>query len=196
MGAATMQPRANASGELDELTLARAQRGDEAARRTLIVKYQARVFAVIWRMLASRGRETIAEDLCQETFIRVLSNLSSFVPAGPARLSTWILTIATRLTLNELTRHPVSEPLDEQMKDRAPGPEKHLERRAVAEAVRRAIACLNPEQRAVVILREYHELDYEEIARILELEVGTVKSRLARARKALREALHEERPRA
>jgi len=141
---------------LDELTLRRAQRGDEPAWRALIDRHQAAVHAVIWRLLAGR-RQHRTEDLVQETFVRVLRALSGFDPAGPARLTTWILTIATRLALNELRR-----PDD---------------------------AALPDTQRAVFVLREYHDLDYGEIAVALDIDLGTVKSRLARARGALRTEL-------
>src|SRR3954469_2340369 len=89
--------------ELDELTLRRAQRGDDRAWRDLIERFQPPVHALIWRLLAGRARHRV-EDLVQETFVRVLRALPGFDLAGPASLSTWILTIATRLTLNELRR--------------------------------------------------------------------------------------------
>src|ERR1051325_569241 len=87
----------------DELTLRRAQRGDEAAWRALIERHQAAVHAVIWRMLAGRHVHR-AEDLVQETFVRVLRRLPGVGPAGAAPLATGIRTIATRLVLNELRR--------------------------------------------------------------------------------------------
>src|SRR3954467_8283489 len=88
---------------LDELTLRRAQRGDERAWRDLIAHYQRPVHALVWPLLAGRARHR-APDLTQETFVRVLRALPRFDPAGTASLQTWILTIATRLTLNELRR--------------------------------------------------------------------------------------------
>src|SRR5438309_11277636 len=94
----------------DELTLRRAQRGDERAWRDLIARFGGPVHALIWRLLAGRARHRV-EDLTQETFVRVLKALPKFDPAGPATLSTWILTIATRLTLNEL-RKPEATTLD------------------------------------------------------------------------------------
>jgi RNA polymerase sigma-70 factor, ECF subfamily len=181
------------AGELDEVTLARARRGDDEARRRLILHYQERVFRFLWRMLACRGHGPLAEDLCQETFERVLRNLHGFSTAGPARLSTWILTIATRLALKELRRRRVREAATLDPAESPARPDRQAERAALGQAVRRAIECLTPDHRAVIVLREYEELDYEAIARVLGIEIGTVKSRLARARAELREALHGQR---
>ena len=94
--AAALATSASPTGELDEVSLERARRGDDGARRQLIVHYQDRVFRFLWRMLACRGQGALVEDLCQETFERVLRALSGFSSVGPARLSTWILTIAVR----------------------------------------------------------------------------------------------------
>jgi len=188
--AAAAAPSASPTGELDELTLARARHGDDDARRRLIVHYQDRVFRVLWRMMAWRGQGGVVEDLCQETFERVLRNLAGFSPDGPARLSTWILTIATRLALKEMSRRRVRDAAVLGIEpEPSPGPDRETERAAVGRAVRSAIARLRPEHRAVIVLREYEELEYEVIARILDVELGTVKSRLARARAELREAL-------
>lgn len=172
---------------LDELTLRRAQRGDERAWRDLIDRYQAPIHALIWRLLAGRARHRV-EDLVQETFVRVLRALPGFDPAGPATLSTWMLTIATRLTLNEL-RRPEHRSLDaeEESDQRTAQPtEQLIERRRLGAAIAAGVASLPDAQRAVLVLREYHDLDYQEIAAALELDLGTVKSRLARARTALR----------
>jgi RNA polymerase sigma-70 factor, ECF subfamily len=117
----------------------------------------------------------------------VLRALPKFDPAGRASLSTWILTIATRTTLNEL-RRPESTRLDREppTADRA---DTDVERKQLGAAIANGIAALPDAQRAVLVLREYHDLDYAEIADALELDVGTVKSRLSRARAALREHL-------
>jgi len=196
--ASALATSASAPAELDEVSLARARRGDDGARRQLIVHYQDRVFRYLWRMLACRGQGALVEDLCQETFERVLRNVSRFSSGGPARLSTWILTIATRLALKELRRGRVREAADARADARidaepVPGPDRQTERAALGLAVRSAIAQLSPDHRAVIVLREYEELDYDAIARILDVQIGTVKSRLARARAELREALDEQR---
>jgi RNA polymerase sigma-70 factor (ECF subfamily) len=178
--------RARRSEPLDEVTLRRAQKGDQRAWRDLIERYQGPVHALIYRLLAGRARHRV-EDLTQETFVRVLRALPSFDPDGPASLSTWILTIATRMTLNELRRpEPAGlqgEPAGDARAD------ADSERRRLGAAIAAGVGALPDAQRAVLVLREYHELEYAEIADALELDVGTVKSRLSRARAALREHL-------
>jgi len=178
-----MAAAAEAGETVDELMLRRAQHGDERAWRDLIARYQQPVHALIWRILVGRARHRV-EDLVQETFVRVLRALPAFELAGPASLSTWILTIATRLALNELRRPEATaiedEPLATERTDRA------TERQRLATALAACIAALPEAQRVVLVLREYHDLDYQDIATMLELDLGTVKSRLARARAALR----------
>src|SRR5262245_35024345 len=167
--------RARSSEPLDEVTLRRAQRGDQRAWRDLIERYQGPVHALIWRLLAGRARHRV-EDLTQETFVRVLRALPRFDPAGTASLSTWILTIATRMTLNEL-RRPEPAGLDREpaSTERA---DADVERKRLGNAIANGVAALPDAQRAVLVLREYHGLDYADIADVLELDVGTVKSRL------------------
>jgi RNA polymerase sigma-70 factor (ECF subfamily) len=182
--------------ELDELTLARAQRGDEPARRALVLRYQDPVFALLWRLLGGTRRQAMVEDVAQETFLRVFRELPRFVQGGPARLSTWIFTIATRLALMELRRRPLrdAEVIDQHAEFPAPTtaqPDHLAERRALADAIERALAALPDRTRAVVVLRDYHEFEYAEIAEMLDLDLGTVKSRLFRGRMALRKALKD-----
>jgi len=171
---------------LDELTLRRAQRGDERAWRDLVALYQQPIQALVWRLLIGRSRHRV-EDLVQETFVRVLRALPGFDLDGPATLSTWMLTIATRLALNELRR---DEPVALDIEPIAPGrTDAELDRRRLGAAIAAGVASLGEGQRAVFVLREYHDLDYQQIAEILEIDLGTVKSRLARARAALRDHL-------
>jgi len=183
--------RARADEPLDEVTVRRAQRGDQRAWRDLIERYQGPVHALIWRLLAGRARHRV-EDLTQETFVRVLRALPRFEPGGPALLSTWILTIATRMTLNELRRPELAgldrEPVAAERAD------ADAERKRLGTAIAAGVAALPDAQRAVLVLREYHGLEYAEIADVLELDVGTVKSRLNLARTALREHLTQALP--
>jgi RNA polymerase sigma-70 factor (ECF subfamily) len=180
--------------ELDDLRLRRAARGDQEAFRELVELYHRRVHDLLWRMLDPSGRADRVEDLVQETFVRVFGALSRFRPDGPARLSTWILTIATRLALNELRRagRP-TVPLDAVAEHLGGGEpaDRAAERRRLGRAIARAIGALPVEYRAALVLREYHGLDYAEIAEVLEIDLGTVKSRLSRARSKLRDALEE-----
>lgn len=181
-------------GELDDMTLARAQRGDAVAWRALVEHYQGPVFALLGRLLGG-GRRAQVEDLAQDTFLAVFRQLAGFSPLGPARLSTWILTIASRRAIDELRRRPAAPVAVE---DVAPGhgerADDALVRRRLAAAIDRALVELAPEYRAAFLLRELHGLDYAEIARALDIDLGTVKSRLARARGALRAALAEVHP--
>jgi len=181
---------APATDELDPSTLARAVRGDRDATRALVECYQGRVFALASRMLAQRGRSTI-EDVAQETFLHAFRVLATFDPRGTAKLSTWLLTIAARRAIDELRRQRPVLLVDEP--DRA-GPARADEqavRRELIAAIEAALRELSPELRAAFLLREYHDLEYAEIADALDIEIGTVKSRLARARAALRERLEE-----
>jgi RNA polymerase sigma-70 factor (ECF subfamily) len=182
---------ARPSEPLDEVTVRRAQRGDQRAWRDLIERYQQPVHALIWRLLAGRARHRV-EDLTQETFVRVLRALPKFEPGGTASLSTWILTIATRMTLNELRRPELAgldrEPISDARAD------ADSERKRLGETIAAGVAALPDAQRAVLVLREYHDLDYAQIAEVLELDVGTVKSRLSRARAALRDHLTQAMP--
>jgi RNA polymerase sigma-70 factor (ECF subfamily) len=186
-----------ARAELDELTLSRAQRGDGAAFRVLVETYQRPVFALLSRMLTARGLSAQVEDIAQETFVRVHRALPEFGRDGRRRLGGWILTIAARLAIDELRRR-APEPLGEPDRlAQLPGPartDEPAERRALRAAIERAVERLSPEHRAAFLLREVHGLDYEAIAGALGIDLGTVKSRLGRARAALRQALRSHQP--
>lgn len=177
--------------ELDELTLRRAQGGDERAFRSLVERYQRPIWELCWRMAAPVGLGHRAEDLTQDTFVRVYRALPGFDPRGPARLSTWLLTIAARLTVNEL-RRARAETLSDDVIARTGTPREAREAREAGERIAAAMAALTAEARAVLMLRDIFELEYEAIADALGLELGTVKSRLARARAAVRERLRAE----
>ena len=176
--------------EVDDVTVRRAQRGETDAVRAVVERYHRAVHALVWRMSAARTPERV-EDLVQDSFVRVLRGLVTFDPRGPAKLSTWILTIATRVVLND-RRRPLDAELDETDEPAAPRanePAAALDRAQLARAIGDAVRALPEAQRAVLVLREYHDLDYAEIAHALEVDLGTVKSRLARARTAVREHL-------
>ena len=183
-------PSPQAEGaEIDDPTLRLAVAGDRAAARALVELYQVRVFALVSRMLAGRGRATI-EDAAQDTFLQVFRRLGSFAPGGAARLSTWILTIAARRAIDELRKQRPALLADIERTSDARGDDRAIRRELIA-AIEAALRELSPELRAAFLLREYHGLDYAAIASALSIDLGTVKSRLSRARAALRERLAE-----
>jgi RNA polymerase sigma-70 factor (ECF subfamily) len=175
--------------ELDELTLRRAQRSEPAACRALVECYGERVFALLGRMLGA-GRRDVCEDLAQDTFVDVFRALEAFSPLGPARLSSWILCIASRRAVDRLRRERL-EPVpytEEQLAAHLRSDDSPV-LRARARAVQAAVQSLEPDHRAILLLRDVHGLEYAEIARALKIEIGTVKSRLFRAREAVKAAL-------
>lgn len=184
-GAPVAEPTGGDSKEL----LARLRAGDRRAFEELVRAQQHRVYGLALRML---GNAAEAQDVAQEVFIRAHRGLAEF--RGDARLSTWLYTIASRLCLNRLAKserqviHPGDEALG-RIADARPGPDEALERDELDEALRLAIAELPEERRVVVLLRDVEGLAYEEIAEILALPVGTVRSRLHRARLDLKEQL-------
>lgn len=180
--------------ELDEVTVASAQRGSVRAKRALVDRYQRPVLALVSRLLRGYGDSALIEDVAQETFLRVFRALPRFDRNGPARLSTWILTIACHRAIDELRRRRLElSPLETGQHELAANDraDENAERRMLARVIDRAIDSLAPEYKATFVLREVHGLEYAEIAQILDIDLGTVKSRLNRARTRLREALGE-----
>lgn len=174
----------------DELLLARARRGDRRARAALIAAHQRSVYALVSRMMVA-DRAAI-DDVAQESMLKVLEALPRFDPRGPAKLSTWILTIATRTAIDALRsrrrKTGKTEPLAEIEHPRVE-PEAQAFAKLTVSKVEAAMAKLPDDHRAVLVLRAYHDLDYAEIADVLSIEEGTVKSRLARARASLKSAM-------
>jgi RNA polymerase sigma-70 factor (ECF subfamily) len=179
--------------DLDDLTLRRAALRDPAACRAVVGRYQGLVFAVAARVLGA-GSPDLA-DVAQEAFLKMFAALGRFDPRGPARFPTWLATIATRVAIDHARRRRRTViPLDA-IRDSAaalggdPGEVLDADRRRARLAA--AMAALGPDQRAAMLLRAEHDLSYEAIATALGIEVGTVRSRLARAKAALREAVGE-----
>jgi RNA polymerase sigma-70 factor (ECF subfamily) len=169
--------------------LDRLRAGDAPAFEDLVMTYQHRVFGVALRMLGNRAE---AEEVAQEAFVRAHRALGEF--RGDAKLSTWLYAITSRLCLNRLAsgeRRMARQGEDAllRLSDAGPRPDAALERRELETALGRAIAELPEDRRIVVVLRDIEGLSYEEIAQVLELELGTVRSRLHRARAELKEKL-------
>lgn len=175
-----------AAAELDDVTLRRAQQGERAALDLLVDRYHPMVHALVWRMACAQGESHVA-DLVQDSLVRVLQALPRFKLVGPARLSTWILTIVTRVVLNDRRRGP---PPDAKFEPVACiDPATAAADVELGAAIAKAVLELPAAQRIAFVLREYHDLDYDEIAEALEVDVGTIKSRLSRARAAVRDTL-------
>ena len=172
----------------EEGLVARLRAGDPRAFEELVIAYQHRIFAVARRMLGSAAE---AEEIAQEVFLRVHRSIAEF--RGDARLSTWLYAITSRLSLNRLAsgdrrrRRDDAEALEGATDEGEAS--ALLERGEVEAALHHAIAELPEERRIVVVLRDLEGLSYEEIARALDLELGTVRSRLHRARMDLKAKL-------
>jgi RNA polymerase sigma-70 factor (ECF subfamily) len=167
-------------------------------------RYERPVFSLLYRMVRNRG---LAEDLAQETFIKVLNGLGSYNPQY--RFSSWIFKIANNAAIDQLRKRELdtlsldgsphaATPAEMsatalQLGDRHESPLEELEARELGGAIEHAIAKLRPEYRACVLLRHVEGHSYEEIARILDLPLGTVKTYIHRARNELRGYLEERR---
>ena len=170
----------------------RVLEGDVNAFETLVVEYEKNVYAITQRMT---GNSEDAADMTQETFIKAYNSLSSF--RGDSKFSVWLYRIATNVCLDFLrsrSRKPTvslsmedddGEETQLDIADESQSPEVLLERGLTRDAVRRGLNALPPDYRQILLLREIQGLSYEEISDVLDLEVGTVKSRIFRARKRL-----------
>jgi len=173
---------------LDPSVMRRCRGQDPVAFRAFVVRYERMVFALLSRML---GPGAEIEDLAQETFVRAYRALPTFDPDGPAKVSTWLLTIATRLALDARKRRRVAvDPIDVHADLAGPGtPERSLERRELGDALSAAADLLPDDQRAALVLAELHGFSIAEIAAALEIPENTAKTRLFRAREKMRAAL-------
>jgi RNA polymerase sigma-70 factor, ECF subfamily len=170
--------------------------GDEVSFELLLRKYRCPLVNFLARMVRDRG---MAEELAQEVFLRVYRARKAYAPS--AKFTTWMFRIASNLALNairdgrcrqlEISMDQPTELGDEEVPgwevaDRHPSVEQKLIARDRAEIIQRAIAQLPDKQRAAVLLHKYQELDYDEIARILECSEAALKSLLFRAYETLR----------
>jgi len=163
-----------------------ARRGDDDAFANLVEAYQVPVYNLCCRML---GDPIQAEDAAQESFLKAYRGLKRYDPNRP--FATWLLSIASHHCIDRLRRKRIqaislSELLPNQQKpDDSPGPEAALAISEHQKAVRGMLEHLGNHDRAVVVLRYWYELSYEEIAQTLSTSVSSVKSRLHRARRQL-----------
>lgn len=198
-----MQPKTAQTSE-DIFLVQQCRGGDSAAMERLITKYNSRIYNTILRICANADD---AAELTQETFVKVIENISDF--EGRSSFYTWVFRIAVNLTLNYRQRgsrlalvsldaenDEESEQAKEALKtilesDDSPDPAAVTANKELCQIVLKALDKLDDAQRAVIILRDIEGMNYEQISQVLEIEMGTVKSRLSRARGALREILGE-----
>ncbi len=181
-----------------------ARKGYERAYRELVRRYQRPIFSLIYRMVRDRER---AEDLAQETFVKVLNALESYRPEY--KFSSWIFKIANNAAIDHLRRKELDtlsldgapdavtserrQGTSLQIADQSESPLQELEARELGEVIERAIAQLRPEYRSCILLRHVQGYAYEEIADMLDLPLGTVKTYIHRARAELRTLLESTR---
>jgi RNA polymerase sigma factor (sigma-70 family) len=161
-----------------------AQQGDRAAYGTLVRRHQDRIYRHLLHLTGSREE---ALELAQEVFIKAWEALPQWRP--DAQFHTWIYRIASNAALDVLRRRKtvqfVAMEDDHDAPADAPGPEARLQAKQGLRALDAALARITPEQREIILLREVEGLSYGELAASLQIDEGTVKSRLARARAAL-----------
>lgn len=196
-----MRKRAQDWGPLDDQEVVdRAQKGEEPAYRELIRRYERPVFALVYRMV--RDRE-LAEDLAQESFVKALNALGTY--RAEFKFSSWIFKIANNTAIDHLRRRelptlsldgaPHADTADSveatalQVESQDETPLEQVEAMELGGAIELAIGRLRPEYRACILLRHVEGRTYEEVAEILDLPLGTVKTNIHRARHELRELL-------
>ncbi len=184
----------------DQEVVAQARLGREAAYRELIRRYERPIFSLIFRMVRNRQ---LAEDLAQETFIKALNAIESYRPEF--KFSSWIFKIANNAAIDHLRRRGLEtlsldgspnastpdaiQATSLQIGDRGESPLDELEAKELGGAIEQAIARLRPEYRSCILLRHVDGRPYEEIAEMLDLPLGTVKTYIHRARGELRDML-------
>ena len=188
------------TGMTDEELAAKVSGGDREAFNVLVERYQSKIINMAYTMLSSRED---SYDAAQEVFIRVYRNIEKF--KGGSSFSTWIYRITSntctdmlRKRVRRISAVSITESDDDdraplELKDTSPTPEETVEKNEVQKAVRAALAELPYEHRQIIALYDIEGLSYQEISEIIKCPVGTVKSRLSRARNFLKKILSQNR---
>jgi RNA polymerase sigma-70 factor (ECF subfamily) len=179
------------------LLVRRCIAGDAAAWEEIVQKYHRRIYNICYRFT---GSGTDADDLAQEVFIKMYRTLNSYDVERGAFM-TWVTTVTRNLLVDHFRKtrqdrvtdsldttaseHEDVLPLGERIPDKGPGPDTKVQSREAKEAVQEALQRLSPELREAVILRDLQDMDYKEIATVLRVPEGTVKSRINRGRAEL-----------
>jgi RNA polymerase sigma-70 factor, ECF subfamily len=178
----------------DEELVARSIGGDQESFNQLVLRWERPIYALAYRVI---GREEDARDVCQETFFRAFRALNGF--RGQAKFSSWLYRIALNLCrdwVRKERRTPVVQVLEElevlemtALREPTPSVEDLVARRELTGIVERAMARLPEDQRTAIILKEYHELTFQEIADLVGCPLSTVKTRLYQGLAVLRREL-------
>ena len=176
---------------LEQELISKSKKGDFLAFEILINKYSKQVFNILLRLLGNRED---AEDVSQEVFVKVYKKLHTY--KGNSQFYTWLFRIAINAGKDHLKKKKWEYPLETLGEDRfsfpqghSVGPEATVINKEKKELILRALMELKLEQRAIIILRDIQGFSYEEISGILGISIGTVKSRISRTRKTLKEKL-------
>ncbi len=192
--------------DIDDRKLAGlAAEGRESAYRELVTRYERPIFSLVYRMVRDR---TLAEDLAQEAFIRAFDAIDTYDPTY--KFSSWIFKIANNHTIDHLRKRkldtvsihgsPHADNQEEEERTQITletaneNPEEYTESRELGSRIEQAIGRLRPDYRSAVLLRHVEGHSYDEIAEIMEIPLGTVKTYLHRARGELRELLADVEP--
>ena len=195
-------------GQLAERELlARIHGGDQAALEMLLKAHQGRLYNVCLRMLGNRDD---AAEITQDAIIKIIEHIDSY--RGDAQLSTWMIRIAMNQSISYLRKRRLRQAvsleagyggddddsaspglaLRRRLEDQQePGPAANVQKQEMLELLRTAIGRLDEQYRAVLVLRDIDQMEYRQVAQVLDVPVGTVKSRLFRARLALREQMEQ-----
>lgn len=186
----------------DAILVRQCQQGDSTAMERLILKYQNRIYNTILKICANTDD---AAELTQDTFVKVIEKIDKF--EGRSSFYTWVFRIAVNLTLNYCQRSSklgfksldtednehswdTRQVLKEFLSDESsPDPAMVAQSKELCEIATKALTKLDDAQRAVVVLRDIEGMNYAQIAEVLDTELGTIKSRLSRARSNLRDIL-------
>lgn len=180
----------------EQEAVARAKTGDQDAFEQLVLDNQNKIYSLTFRMVNDREE---AADLAQEAFVKAWQGLSSF--QGESSFSTWVYRLATNVCIDYLRREKRKRQVESEISlddeqagwaepaDWSQDPQHRLEQSEMGRALERGLQALPEQQRQILVLRELSGLSYQEIAEKLQLDLGTVKSRIARARLALRKNL-------
>jgi len=179
------------------LLVRRCISGDAAAWEEIVQRYNRRIYNICYRFAGSADD---AQDLTQEVFIKMYRTLNSY-DVDRGAFMTWVTTVTRNLLVDHFRKtkqdrltdsldttssdHEDAMPLGEQIPDRGPAPDSNVRSREARDVVHQALQKLSPELREAVILRDLQDMDYKEIATVLKVPEGTVKSRINRGRAEL-----------